>query len=748
MRSLLAREWEYEENKAIVKVSSNQISKNTNKRRVTHTIMFYRNTLIRRHKINALFKSTATLQLPFPHVTPHRILHPSSTTTFQSLPKYFHSTRVTRLSNNSLVPLLNNTHQNEDNNGDATMNEFLSRFVFIMRKRVTESYPESDKETVRAMLLVIVEKVVAELEKGGLDNVLGVSAAASSGDFFSEDLWNTVWEVSNKVLEDMNKERKKEKMKEFLQCDEVKEMCRFAGEVGIRGDLLRELRFKWAREKMEEHDFYQGLERMRKEAARAEDGESVEFEVGGGVEEKDKKDKVVELPKRKGKIKYKIYGLDLSDQKWEQVADKIHEAGKVMWPEEAKPITGKCKLVNEKIEGLNADDDNLLTLLAEWMELLQPSRVDWIGLLDRLKQKNPPLYLKVAEMLLTEDSFQTSISDYSKLIDFYAKENRVDDVEKLLKKMKEKGILPDATIASALVHMYSKVGNLEQANEAFESLRSYGFQPDIKVYNSMIMAYVTAGKTKDGETLTREMETRDIKPTKEIYLALLRSYSQKGDVTGVRRISLTMEFAGFKQNLETSTLLIEANAHAGEPDQARTDFNTMINLGHKPDDRCTAGMIAAYQKKNLLDEAIELLLELEKDGFEPGVATFSVLVDWLGELQLVDEAEQLLGKIALLGEAPPLKVQVSLCAMYAKAGNEKKVLQSLGILEARKDELGPVEFERIFCSLIAGGFEQDARRICTIMEARGFTPLNPNFNASKQHKMDLAKLGVKSPSMR
>ncbi|KAK7259287.1 hypothetical protein RIF29_24890 [Crotalaria pallida] len=170
-----------------------------------------------------------------------------------------------------------------------------------MRKRFTESYPESDKETVHAMLLVIVEKVVVELEKGGLDNVLGVSA--SSGDFFSEDLWNTVWEVSNKVLEDMNKERKKEKMKEFLQCDEVKEMCRFAGEVGIRGDLLRELRFKWAREKMEEHDFYQGLERMRKEAARAEDGESVEFEIGGGVEEKDKKDKVVELPKRKGKIK-------------------------------------------------------------------------------------------------------------------------------------------------------------------------------------------------------------------------------------------------------------------------------------------------------------------------------------------------------------------------------------------------------------------------------------------------------------
>lgn len=190
----------------------------------------------------------------------------------------------------------------------------------------------------------------------------------------------------------MEKERKKEKMKGFLQCEEVKEMCRFAGEVGIRGDLLRDLRFKWAREKMEEHDFYEGLERMRKEAAAADAAE----EKPEDSKEIEEKHKVVTLPKRKGKIKYKIYGLDLSDPKWEQVADRIHEAGKVMWPEEAKPITGKCKLVTEKIVALNAEeDDHLLTLLAEWVELLQPSRVDWVSLLDMLKQKNPPLYLKV-----------------------------------------------------------------------------------------------------------------------------------------------------------------------------------------------------------------------------------------------------------------------------------------------------------------------------------------------------------------
>lgn len=292
------------------------------------------------------------------------------------------------------------------------MNEFLSRFVWIMRGKLSEAYPESDKKTVDGMLLIIVGKVVSEMEKGGLEQMLGAAAATPSQDF-SEDLWRTVWEVSNVVLEDMQKAQKKEKMKTFLQSEEVKEMCRFAGEVGIRGDMLRELRFKWAREKMEESEFYQSLERLREEEEAQEEvnlvsratGEEGSF-IGGDAEDSvgEEKPNVVSLPKRHGKLKYKIYGLDLSDPKWAEVADKIHETGEVIWPQEPKPITGKCKLVTEKILSLQMEDNPSL-LLAEWVELLQPSRIDWIALLDRLKERNTGLYFKVCSYFFHSTSF-------------------------------------------------------------------------------------------------------------------------------------------------------------------------------------------------------------------------------------------------------------------------------------------------------------------------------------------------------
>lgn len=332
--------------------------------------------------------------------------------------------------------------------------------------------------------------------------------------------------------------------------------------------------------------------------------------------------------------------------------------------------------------------------------------------------------MQVAEHLLTEESFDTNIRDYSKLIDAHSKADRIEDAERILQKMIEGGIKPDVLTSIILVHMYSRAGNLDRAKEAFESLRKEGFQTDLKVYSSMITAYVKAGIPKQGEALVREMESRDVKPTKEIYMELLQAFAERGQVDGAQRIMNTMQFAGIQPTLESFTLIIESYGQAGDPDQARGHFDHMMKAGHKPDDRCTASMMAAYVKKNLLDKALDLLLTLEKDGFQPGIATYTVLVDWLGRLQLVEEAERLLNKITQMGEAP-FEIHLSLCDMYSRAQQGEKARKSLKILEARKQLLKADQFERIVSGLLAGGFVEDAKRIYSSMEAQGFTPSEP-----------------------
>lgn len=616
---------------------------------------------------------------------------------------------------------------------DAAMTEFLSRFVWIMRGKLSEAYPRCDKETINGMLLIIVDKVVGEMGKDGLQ-LMPVAGAANGSQDLSEDLWNTVREVSNVVLDDMQKAQQKEKLKGFLQSEEVKEMCRFAGEIGIRGDMLRELRFKWAREKMEESEFYQNLESLRVTESQtsaqeqSEGAEGTTSGVHGDITEK--KPKVVSLPKRHGKIKYKIYGLDLSDPRWAEVADKVHQSEEMIWPEEPKPISGRCEIITEKILSLQEQDDPS-PLLGEWVELLQPSRIDWIALLEKMKEKNSGSYLKVAELVLAEQSFQANTLDYAKLIDAHTKENRLEDAQRIIDKMKENGIQPAILMSSVLIHMYSKTGNLELAQKEYRSMKEHGLQPDIRVYKSLIKACVNAGLPKQGQLVMLDMTADGFKPALEDYLFLLRSFAQCGDVSNAQRIVANMQFDGFEPNVETCGLLVEAYARAGDSEQARHNFDYMLRLGHKPDDKSTAILVAAYEKDNQLDEALKLVLTLEKEnGFEPGVATYTVLVDWLSKMKLVEEVEQILKKISELGEVPPLDLQISLCDMYSQVGNEKKTLQALGVIESKSDQLGAKAFERIINALLVGGFANDAKRMSELMEARGFKP-SESLNVSK-----------------
>ncbi|MFS7962815.1 putative tetratricopeptide-like helical domain superfamily [Helianthus anomalus] len=644
--------------------------------------------------------------------------------------RFIHSSQGT-VSNDGAKGVESVSVESEEDEDEAVMNDFLSRFVWIMRGKLSAVYREADKKEIDAMLQIIVGKVVAEMEGDRLESFIDMSGQED----FSEDLWTTVREVSGVVLEDMKKAKKKEKMKSFLQSEEVKEMTRFAGEIGIRGDMLRELRFKWAREKLEDSEFYESLERMRKDAMEPEP--EVEYQShersdhAGGEGD----DQVVSLPKRSGKIKYNIYGLDLSKPKWAEVAEQIHEAGGSIWPQEPKPISGKCKNVTEKIVSLQVDDDPS-ALIAEWIELLQPSRVDWLALLDRLKEHNHQMYLKVAELVLDEESFETNVRDYSQLVDAHAKHNQLDDVERILKKMNEKGIMPDIPMKTTMVHMYSKAGNLNLAKEAFESLRRQGFQPDIKVYSSMIMAYVNVDDPKSADFLLRELsDTKKFKPSEDLFLAVIRSYALNGDATGASRILKSMEFAGYQAGLEANTYLVEAYSRTGHhTDDARKHFDEIMKLGTKPDDKIIARMIAAYAVKNSLDKALQLLLQLEKDGIEYGLATCAVLIDWLGKLQLIDEAEDLLGKFTEKGVSPSLDVHISLCDMYARAREEKKTLQALGVVEANKDKLTQGDFERVINALIHGGFNQDGERMHALMTAWGFTAsegLNVTLKASQ-----------------
>lgn len=335
---------------------------------------------------------------------------------------------------------------------------------------------------------------------------------------------------------------------------------------------------------------------------------------------------------------------------------------------------------------------------------------------------------QVYELLLNEATFKPTIRDYSFLIDHYYQSDQIKKVERILSKMTEAGLEPDAVIHVALVHMYSKLGNLEVTRKHFKSLKDAGFNIHLNLYTSMVLACINAGQPKEGLTLINEMEAKakaeedeNIRPTAEIYVGLLKSFAKKGDVTNAQVVMNMMQFSDINLDLDCYIALIKAYGKLGFPEEARNLFDEMAKFYDEPYDPCTASMVHAYMKKNSLDLALDLLLTLEKKGFKPGIHTNTALADWMGRLQLVDEAEHFAGLAREMGK-DSLELHVILCDMYARVKSKRKMSESLKVLKKCKKDLESDELERIAKGLISGGFINNAERVVEWMKELKMEP--------------------------
>jgi hypothetical protein len=84
------------------------------------------------------------------------------------------------------------------------------------------------------------------------------------------------------------------------------------------------------------------------------------------------------FPQRKGEAKFNIYGLDLSDPKWAEVAKRTAEAEGYFVPEEAKAVEGKAKKAEEKLLAVEPRKGDPVPAMEEWKEEHRPARADWM----------------------------------------------------------------------------------------------------------------------------------------------------------------------------------------------------------------------------------------------------------------------------------------------------------------------------------------------------------------------------------
>ncbi|KAL1308581.1 hypothetical protein HN51_050564 [Arachis hypogaea] len=307
----------------------------------------------------------------------------------------------------------------------------------------------------------------------------------------------------------------------------------------------------------------------------------------------------------------------------------------------------RCKALMRQIICFSAEKGNIYELLGAWVKIMKPCRADWLAVIKELKTLDHPLYLEVAEYALLEESFEANLRDYTKIIHGYGKDNRLEDAENVLTIIKERGFICDQVILTAMLDMYSKAGHLDKSKEYFEEIKLLGEPVDKRSYGSMIMAYIRAGMPEQGEILLQEMDAQEITAGSEIYKALLRAYSMTGKAEGAQRIFDAIQLAAIPPDDKMCGLVINAYGMARQSQKARIAFENMRRAGIGPTDKCIALVLVAYEKENKLNESLEFLIELERDGILVGEEASVVMARWFRKLGVVEEVELILRDFAI-----------------------------------------------------------------------------------------------------
>ncbi|KAJ7962226.1 Pentatricopeptide repeat-containing protein [Quillaja saponaria] len=223
-------------------------------------------------------------------------------------------------------------------------------------------------------------------------------------------------------------------------------------------------------------------------------------------------------------------------------------------------MTNRCKALMRQIICFSSQKGNLSELLGAWVRIMKPCRADWLSVLKELKTMDHPLYLEVAKLALLEESFETNIRDYTKIIHSYGKQNRLKDAENTLSDMKRSGFICDQVTLTAMVDMYSKAGHLEQAKEYFDEIKLLGqpfaaISPDDKICGLLINAYGKAGQSQKARVAFENMRRAGIEPSDKCIALTLAAYEKESKLNKALKFLIDLEKDGIMVGKEASEIL-------------------------------------------------------------------------------------------------------------------------------------------------------------------------------------------------
>lgn len=198
----------------------------------------------------------------------------------------------------------------------------------------------------------------------------------------------------------------------------------------------------------------------------------------------------------------------------------------------------------------------------------------------------------------------------------------------------------DVAVGNALISMYSKCGCLDDALTTFEKMQKW----DDVTFISILSACASQASLTEGKCVHACIMCSQVELDPTVGNAILSMYGRCGSLVDARWIFDRI----LKRNLAIWNAMIAAYAQVGEGKHALQLFDLMRQERVMPDEATFVSVLSACSHTGLVDEGSKHFISMHQDyGITPEVDHYNCMVDLLGRVGRLDEAEDLIRNMPL-----------------------------------------------------------------------------------------------------
>ncbi|KAL5715047.1 hypothetical protein ACHQM5_016931 [Ranunculus cassubicifolius] len=367
--------------------------------------------------------------------------------------------------------------------------------------------------------------------------------------------------------------------------------------------------------------------------------------------------------------------------------------------------------------------------LADCIELLESMEQN--GILDMNKIYHVKFFNMCKSQKAVKEAFRfvklisnPTLSTFNMLLSVCANSQDSEGAFKVLRLVKDAGMIPDCKLYTTLISTCGKSGKVDSMFEVFHKMVNAGVEPNLHTYGALIDGSARAGQVAKAFGAYGILRSKNVKPDRVVFNALITACGQSGAVDRAFDVLAEMKAEPTPVDPDHVTVgaLIKTCTQAGQFDRAREVYKMIHKYKIKGTPEVYTIAIRSSSMTGDLEFALGVYRDMTKNGVTPDEILLSTLIDVAGHAGNIKVAFEVLQEARTQGMTLGNITYSSLMGACSNSKNWQKALELYEDIKSIKLHPTVSLLNALLTALCDGDQLQKAVDIYYEMKKAGVTP--------------------------